>query len=77
VGDDEVLAIAAKYEHLIAYLYPILQNIPRRHGTAKNLVTSDVLAQQRLFYEAAKSGQISRLHTADAGLAQGFRVLTW
>ena len=31
----EQMNIVEKYETVIAYLYPIAQNIPRKHGVAK------------------------------------------
>jgi len=63
------LAIVDKYETVIAYLYPIAQNIPRRHGVAKEMFTRALLGQAQMFIEAGKSNQISRLYIADAGLA--------
>lgn len=65
----EQLAIVEKYETVIAYLYPIAQNIPRRHGVAKEMFIRTLLGQVQLFIEAGKSSQISRLYIADAGLA--------
>ena len=39
----EQLAIVERYETVIAYLYPIAQNIGRRHGVAKAYDTSEQL----------------------------------
>lgn len=63
------MAIVDKYETVIAYLYPIAQNIPRRHGVAKEMFTRALLGQVKLFIDAGKSSQISRLYIADAGLS--------
>lgn len=35
VQSYEQMLIVEKYETVIAYLYPIAQNLPRRHGTAR------------------------------------------
>jgi len=66
----EQMAVVEKYEAVIAYLYPIAQNIGRRHGVAKAMLIECLLGQVQLIVEAGKSGQISRLYIADAGLSQ-------
>jgi hypothetical protein len=66
----EQMNIVEKYETVIAYLYPIAQNIPRKHGVAKAMFIECLLEQVKLIVEAGKSGQISRLYIADAGLSQ-------
>lgn len=66
----EQMSIVEKYETVIAYLYPIAQNIPRKHGVAKAMFIECLLEQVKLIVEAGKSGQISRLYVADAGLSQ-------
>lgn len=66
----EQMKVVDKYETVIAYLYPIAQNIPRRHGVAKAMFTECLLGQVKNIVEAGKSGQISRLYIADAGLSQ-------
>jgi len=63
------MVIVEKYETFLNYFYPVVQNIPRVHGTAKDMLTRDLLGQVNLFLIAGKSGQISRLYEADAGLA--------
>lgn len=65
----EQMNIVEKYETVIAYLYPIAQNIPRKHGVAKTMFIECLLEQVKLIVEAGKSGQISRLYIADAGLS--------
>lgn len=63
------LALVEKYERFIEYLYPILQNIPRKHGIARDKVLHAMFDQVDLFIIAGKSGQASRLYSADANLA--------
>ena len=65
----EQMTIVEKYEAVIDYLYPIAQNIPRKHGVAKSMFTEALLGQVKRFVEAGKSNQASRLYTADAGLS--------
>ena len=66
----EQLAIVQKYEVFLNYFYPIAQNIPRKHGVAKLRLLDALLGQPALFIKAGKSGHISKLYEADAGLAQ-------
>lgn len=63
------LAVVEKYETALNYLYRILQNCPRKHGVARDAMLADLLAVPELFYQAAKSRQVSRLYAADAALA--------
>jgi hypothetical protein len=63
------MAIVEKYEAVIAYLYPIAQNMPRKHGIARDLFLQCLLNQVQLFVEAGKSSQVSRLYLADAGIS--------
>lgn len=63
------MAVIEKLEEFINYMYPIAQNIPRKHGVARDAFLRAVFAQVDLFITAGKSGQPSRLYAADAGLA--------
>lgn len=63
------LLIVEKYERVIAYLYPIIQNTPRRHGVARDKFLHCLFDQVNLITTAGKSGQISGLYKADANLA--------
>lgn len=63
------LAIVEKFEAFINYAYPIAQNIPRKHGIARDAFLTAMFSQVDLFIVAGKSGQASRLYAADAGLA--------
>jgi hypothetical protein len=64
------MAIVEKYERVISYLYPIAQSIPRKHGVAREMFLRVLLGQPDLFFQAGKSNQVSKIYTADAGLAQ-------
>ena len=77
MGKDEVdatsghqqMAIVERYERFIDYLYPVLQNCPRKHGIARDQCLAAMFEQVDLFILAGKSGQASRLYSADANLA--------
>ena len=69
VVNYEQMVIMEKYETLIAYLYPIAQSMPRKHGIAREMFLKALFGQAELFYEAGKSNQVSKLYVADAGLA--------
>jgi hypothetical protein len=64
------MAIVEKYERVIAYLYPIAQSMPRRHGVAREMFLQCTLGIPDLIFQAGKSNQISKIYAADAGLAQ-------
>jgi hypothetical protein len=66
---NEQLLIVQKYEAFLHYFYPVAQNLPRKHGVAKEMFLRDMLGQVDLFIVAGKTRQISRLQQADAGLA--------
>jgi hypothetical protein len=63
------LAIAERFSVGLNYLYPLLLNVSRKHRIVRDALISAMFDQQRLFYEAAKSGQASKVYIADAGLA--------
>jgi hypothetical protein len=58
------LAIVEKFEAFINYAYPIAQNIPRKHGIARDAFLTAMFSQVDLFIVAGKSGQASRLYAA-------------
>jgi len=81
------LAIVEKYEAFVTYLYPILQNAPRRHGVIRDIVLAALFVPIGGLYHAARSRQVSRLHAVDAEFAtlrshlrflvrDGIRILT-
>jgi hypothetical protein len=65
----DALAIVEKYEAFVNYLYPILQNSPRRHGVLRDTVLAALFVPIGGLYHAAKSKQVSRLHAVDAEFA--------
>lgn len=69
MAKDSLLVIIEKYDGFVNYIYPIVQNMERRHGTVKEMITQSIFIQVELFYKALKSDQKSKLHEADANLA--------
>ena len=63
------MAIVERFEGFMNYMYPIALNIPRAHYVARDRLVSLMFEQVSLFYQAAKSNQVSKLYLADAGLA--------
>lgn len=83
----DALAIVEKYEAFVTYLYPILQNSPRKHGVLRDVVLAKLFEPIGGLYHAARSRQVSRLHAVDADFAtlrshlrflvrDGIRILT-
>jgi len=70
---NEQLQIIEKYERAVAYLYPIIQSTPRKHGVARDRFLECLFAQVDAFNVAGKSNQVSKLYAADANLA----MLRW
>ncbi|MEW5782770.1 MAG: diversity-generating retroelement protein Avd [Pseudomonadota bacterium] len=64
-----VLAIVERYEGAVNYLYPLLLNMSHKHRVLRDAMLTALFEQYRLFYDAAKSSQVSRAYVADAGLA--------
>lgn len=67
--NEEQLIIIEKYDEFVNYIYPVLQNIQRKHGVVKERVINLIFEQVELFYKGLKSSQKSRLYEADANLA--------
>lgn len=65
----QALAIVERYEGAANYLYPLLINMSHKHRVLRDSVITAMFEQYRLFYEAAKSNQVSRIYAADAGIA--------
>lgn len=63
------LAITEKFEGFINYMYPIALNIRRTHGIARDRLIMAMFEQVSMFSQAGKSGQVSKLYLADAGLS--------
>lgn len=53
----------------VNYMYPMVINWSNRHRTFKDKFIDAMLSQIQLFYDAAKSNQISRLYLADSGIS--------
>jgi len=67
--NEDKLVIIEKYEEFINYIYPILQNIQRKHGILKEKIIQTIFLQPELFYKAIKSDSKSKLYEADANLS--------
>jgi hypothetical protein len=65
---DRQLAIVEKYETFLNYVYPIAQRMDRRHSVLRDAFLAAAIDQVRVFIEAGKSKQISKLYAADANL---------
>lgn len=63
------LAIIQRFETFINYMYPILENCPRKHSVVKDKFLLAIFNQVELFIVAGKSNQISKLYSADANLS--------
>ena len=63
------LAIIDRYEEYINYVYPILQNIPNKHGYFKEEIIKQLFQIVDLINDGAKTNQISKLYLVDSALA--------
>ena len=70
------LIIIEKYEAFLNYIYPIAQNMPRKHGALRDLVLRTAISQVDLFYRAVKSSQKSKLYEADTDKLAMF-IASW
>ena len=73
LNSSRQLLIVDKYDDVVAYLYPIFHSLPKSHSVLRQKAVDCLLDQPRLFIEAGKSNQVSRLYAADANLA----LLRW
>lgn len=64
------LAIVERYEGYLNYVYPVLLGIKRAHYIVRDQALGASLDQTRLFIDAGKIQQVSKLYIADAGLAR-------
>lgn len=67
--NEDKLIIIEKYEEFLNYIYPVLQNIERKHGVVKEKIIQTIFSQPQIFYQAIKSNSKSKLYDADANLA--------
>ncbi|MFA5897895.1 MAG: diversity-generating retroelement protein Avd [Hyphomicrobium sp.] len=65
----EAMAIVDKYEVFLNYLYPKVQNCPRKHGVLRDAVLAALFVPVPGFHAAGKTKQISRLYAVDADIA--------
>jgi len=65
------LVIIEKYDKFLSYIYPRLQEIPRKHGILKEKTILLVFQQAELIYRLIKTKPINKtkLYDLDAGLA--------
>ncbi len=66
---DNKLIIIEKYTEFVNYIYPVLQNVERKHGILKQETLTLILSQVEFIYRASKSNQKSRLYEVDTKLA--------
>lgn len=64
------LAIVERFEGYVNYMYPIALNIRRTHHVARDRLIAMMFEQVSMFSQAGKSGQVSKLYLADAGLSE-------
>jgi hypothetical protein len=69
------LYMLEKYERVIEYLYPIAQNIPRKHGVFRDLFISHLFHTASLLSDAIKVNQLNRCYLLDSAIAH-LRMLT-
>jgi hypothetical protein len=68
-ASQKQLAITERFEGFINYMYPIALNIRRTHFVARDRLIGAMFEQVSMFSQAGKSGQVSKLYLADAGLS--------
>lgn len=64
------LYMLEKYERVIDYLYPIAQNIPRKHGVFRDLLIKQLFLVADHMNEAIKVNQLNRCYILDGSLSQ-------
>lgn len=64
------LYMVEKYERVLDYLYPLVQTIPRKHGTFRDLLLRQLFTVAEHLNDAIKANQLSRLYVFDGSLAQ-------
>lgn len=65
------LVMIEKYDKFLSYIYPRLQEIPRKHGILKEKIILLVFQQAELIYRLIKTKPMNKtkLYDLDAGLA--------
>lgn len=65
----ERLVLIHKYDSFVEYIYTPLNTAPKSQQVLRDVVLGCILEQYSLFHKAVKSGMVSRMYDADAGLA--------
>ena len=65
------MAIIEKYERVIAYLYPIAQSMPRRHGIARDKFLHCLFSVPDLLYQASGNLGLSAEASTFLGIVSG------
>ena len=68
-ASQKQLRIIERFEGFVNYTYPIALNIRRTHHVARDRFINMMFEQVGMFSLAGKSGQVSKLYLADAGLS--------
>ncbi len=68
-ASQKQLAITERFEGFINYMYPVALNIRKTHHIARDRLIAGMFEQVSMFSQAGKSGQVSKLYLADAGLS--------
>lgn len=63
------MAIIETYDRFFEYIYPMACNISHKHRELKQQLQVAILLQYRLFHDAAKTNQKSKLYMADSNIA--------
>lgn len=67
--NENELLIITKYNLFFKYLYPMLINMSAKHRVLRDMTIEMMLRQYTEIQIAYKTNQISKLHSADAGIA--------
>lgn len=65
----ERLVLIHKYNSFVDYIYNPLNTAPKSQQVLRDVVLGCILEQYSLLHKAIKSGMVSRMYDADAGLA--------
>jgi hypothetical protein len=62
------LYMIEKYERVLDYLYPLAQNMPRKHGTFRELLIRHLFLVAEYLNDAIKLNQLNRCYVLDSSL---------
>ena len=63
------MVIIDRYDQFFNYIYPLACNMSHKHKVMKEELIHALINQYRLFHDAAKTNQKSKLYLADSNLA--------